>query len=110
MDADADITLKAEICISAIVIAPLYEEAVFRFCAYRSIMRRMLGWGPQTAAVMSAILFAAVHLHIYALPALFWVGYTLARLYGSTGTLLAPIFCHSLFNALNAILCLALAV
>ncbi len=79
----------------AVVVAPLTEELVFRGYLYGVTKK----YGGRVAAMFtSALLFAAVHHNLPAMPALviLAIGFTLA--YEITGSLWTPIVMHMLFN------------
>ncbi len=82
----------------ATVLAPLFEECLFRGIVLPVLLRR-LGTGP--AIVLSSLIFAAIHLHLPSLAPLFVVsvGFSMAYLY--TGSLWAPVCMHAIFNGVN---------
>jgi membrane protease YdiL (CAAX protease family) len=79
----------------AVVVAPAAEETIFRGYIYGVLKRGMGGVG---AGVLSAGLFAAMHLNLAALPALFVLALCLTLAYEATGSILVNIFMHSMFN------------
>ncbi|HEX4086971.1 MAG TPA: CPBP family glutamic-type intramembrane protease, partial [Chthoniobacteraceae bacterium] len=62
--------------------------------------------GPLAAAVLSAALFAGMHLSASAFPALFVLALCLTLAYEASGSLLVNIFMHALFNCWNLFLVL----
>jgi membrane protease YdiL (CAAX protease family) len=86
----------ALVLIFAVVLAPLFEEMVFRVHLYSGLRTRM---GPAPAAVLSAALFALVHLEPVAFPVTFLLGLCLAYLRERTGGRSAPIAMHACYNA-----------
>lgn len=80
----------------AVVIAPIFEEFVFRFFLY-SVFKRYLGWF--LGLVLGALLFAIIHTHLPSLVALFVLGGCLTIAYEWSGSILVPMAMHSLFNA-----------
>jgi membrane protease YdiL (CAAX protease family) len=82
----------------AVVIAPLFEEIIFRGLAYPALKQR---WGTVPALVLVSALFALTHLHLPSFGPLFVLGVGLGLAYESTGSLLASITMHALFNAVN---------
>ena len=96
--------IHALLAFSAIIIAPLAEELLFRGYVYGVIKRYTDSY---FAAAASALLFAIVHLHVGTLLPLFTLGVVLVTAYEITGSLLVPIFIHSLFNAISTALILA---
>jgi membrane protease YdiL (CAAX protease family) len=86
---------------TAIVLAPLIEEILFRAILYRGI--KQLGY-PKLALFGSALLFGAIHLSLLTLVPLTVLAIILALLYDKADNLMAPIVAHSLFNAANFVL------
>lgn len=90
----------------AVVVAPTAEETIFRGYIYGVLKRGMGGVG---AGVLSAGLFAAMHLNLSALPALFVLALCLTLAYEATGSILVNIFMHSFFNLSMLLVILYLA-
>lgn len=89
---------------TAVVVAPISEELIFRGYIY-GVARRFAGrWA---AAIFSALLFAAIHAHIPALAPLAILALALTFVYESTGSLWAPMLMHATFNGITLILSLA---
>jgi membrane protease YdiL (CAAX protease family) len=86
---------------AAVVLVPFAEELLFRGVLYPAL--KQLG-RPGVAWWGSAILFGAVHFNLMTFVPLTLLGLVLAWLYERTGTLLAPVFAHSLFNLANLLL------
>jgi membrane protease YdiL (CAAX protease family) len=82
----------------AVVVAPVFEEFFFRGFAYPALKQR---WGTGRALLMVSAAFAAIHLHAPSLGPLFALAIGLGLSYEFTGSLLAPITLHALFNAVN---------
>jgi hypothetical protein len=76
--------------------APVGEELFFRGLVHGSLRRL----GVPVATLLSAAVFAGVHLVPAAFPVLFVVGVILALLYEVTGSLIPGIVVHMLINAL----------
>ncbi len=83
---------------TAILLAPVAEEMMFRGILYPAIKR--LGH-PRLALWGTSLLFAAVHLNVATFAPLLVLALVLTALYERTDNLLAPITAHLLFNALN---------
>jgi len=83
--------------------APLLEEPLFRGIMFRGLETAMPTWG---AAVVSGFLFAIAHVNAATFIPLMFLGVAFAWLYRRTGSILAPMTVHFLFNALNLVLCL----
>jgi len=79
----------------AVFVAPVAEETIFRGYIYGVMKRYIGGIG---AGLLSAGLFAAMHLNMAALPALFVLALCLTLAYEATGSLLVNIFMHGFFN------------
>lgn len=93
--ASDDIAAKALLAVSAVIIAPLVEEIVFRGFIYAVIKRHTDGI---YAALCSSLLFAIVHLHVGTLIPLALLAIFFCYIYERTGSLLVPMVLHGLFN------------
>ena len=91
---------------SAVLLAPVGEELCFRYAIFRSLERYA---GFPAAAGMTALFFAAVHGNLQVFPSLFLLSLWLNWLYRRTGSLLAPMMGHALFNGLSMALILLTA-
>lgn len=85
---------------SAIVVAPICEEVVFRGYLY-GVAKRYCG--PLAGALCSALIFSAAHASLAALLPLALFGLLLAWLYERTGSLWTPIAAHACFNAATVV-------
>ncbi len=84
--------------VTAILLAPLFEETVFRGVLLPVAARELGGpWG----VVVSAAVFAVAHLSLGELPALFVLGLGLGWLRLSSGRLGASVLMHALWNAMT---------
>lgn len=81
-----------------IVIAPMIEEILFRGFLQPALKKL---FGGRYAIVVTASLFAAVHMDIFAFLQIFILGILLGYLYEKTQTLVASIFVHILHNSLT---------
>jgi membrane protease YdiL (CAAX protease family) len=79
----------------AVVAAPLFEEFIFRGLVFRGL-RRSLPFA--AAVVVSAAVFALVHPPVSVVP-VFGLGLAAAFAYERTGSLLAPVLTHMVYNA-----------
>ena len=86
-----------------LIEAPLLEELLFRGVLFGGLTRIMPVWG---AMLLSGFLFAFIHVNAATLIPLWFLGVAFAWLYVRTGTLLAPMAVHLIFNAVNLTLCL----
>ncbi len=97
--ANSDSTMVVILIVAfAIAIAPVFEEFFFRGFAYPVLKQR---WGTWRALVIVSAVFAAIHLHLPSFGPLFVLAIGLGLAYELTGSLLAPITVHALFNAVN---------
>ena len=78
--------------------APLIEEPLFRGVVFRGFASSLPVWA---AMALSSGLFAIVHVNAASFVALCFLGCAFAELYRRTGTILAPMTAHALFNAAN---------
>lgn len=89
---------RACLGVTAIVLAPLAEELLFRGILYPTV--KQSGY-PRLALWGTSLAFAAVHLNLATFVPLTFLAIVLTLLYEKTNNLLAPILVHSLFNAAN---------
>ena len=83
---------------TAIVVAPVSEEVIFRGYLY-GVARRFAGrWW---ALGISAVIFAAIHAHVPAFGGLLVLAVALTLVYEYTASLWAPMIMHALFNTLT---------
>ncbi len=87
---------KAVLIFSSLILAPAGEEVCFRFAVFRKLEVHA---GTVPAALLTALLFSAAHLNLQVFPALFLLSLWLTELYRRSGSLLAPMIAHILFNA-----------
>ena len=86
------------LALTAVVLAPLFEETVFRGVLLPVLGRSFgRGWG----VFASALVFAVAHLSIGELPPLFVLGLGLALLRLSSGRLLPCVVMHALWNGVT---------
>lgn len=83
-----------------IVIAPVIEEIMFRGFLQPALKNF---FGGRYAIVLSASLFAGVHMDIFAFFQIFILGMLLGYLYEKTQTLAASIIVHVLHNSLTLV-------
>ncbi len=79
---------------SAVVLAPLFEEIVFRGVICKSLSRFNKGF----AVIFSALLFAIAHLNLYQGIPVFGMGIVFAFVYLRSGSLRVPILMHVINN------------
>jgi len=91
-----DFALIGLLSFTAIIVAPICEEIVFRGLFY-PVMKKFSG--PWVAAFCSGLIFAAAHGNLTVLLPLFILGVLLVFIYEKTGSIWAPIAVHFCFNA-----------
>lgn len=89
------------VSLTAVVVAPLFEECFFRGYFYPTLKRYA---GPVVASVIVSAAFACMHANLAALPSLFALALCLTIAYEWTGSLFASMMMHALFNAINLLL------
>ena len=94
---------KAMLAVSAVIIAPLMEEIVFRGFIYGVLKRYTDGI---FAAMCSSLLFAIVHMHVGTMFPLAVLALAFCAAYEYTGSLFVPMIMHGIFNATSLILML----
>jgi membrane protease YdiL (CAAX protease family) len=85
----------------AVLVAPVAEEALFRGIVYPAIKQ---SGHPRAAVWVTSLLFAGIHLNWATLAPLAVFSMVMIFLYEKTGSLLAPITTHSLFNCANFVM------
>ena len=88
-----------------IIIAPIIEEILFRGFLLSALKK---SFGGRYAVTMSAALFSAVHIDIFAFLQIFILGLLLGHLYEKTKTLAASIIVHITHNLLTLVFLLCL--
>jgi CAAX protease family protein len=90
----------AAMFVMAVVVAPVFEEIVFRGYLYAVFK----SWaGSFASMVFTAALFAAVHNNVAVLPSLLILAAGLTIAYEWSGSILVPIAMHATFNALQLV-------
>ena len=90
-----DVVVLVLMGVTAVIVAPICEEVVFRGYLY-PVLKKFNGlW---VGAVVSALIFSAAHGSMSALLPLFIFGLALVYLYERTGSIWAPMVVHFLFN------------
>ena len=84
----------------AVVMAPLFEEIVFRGFLFRGFAN---SWGWVWGALASAAIFGAAHLQLDVFLPLAALGFVLAWAYKPTGSLWTCITMHALFNLIAVV-------
>ncbi len=81
--------------VSVGVLAPLFEEPIFRGFFYRRFRQKMTPYG---AAAVSGFIFAAAHFSPAGFLPIWAIGFTLGLTYESSGRLRSSMIAHSLWN------------
>ena len=95
---------KAVILVCVVVVAPVVEELFFRYALEHSL-GGLIGSRARAVAYTS-LLFASMHGNLHALPALFLVAAGCSFVFLRTGSLLAPVSAHAVFNLASVLLVL----
>ncbi|HEX9794238.1 MAG TPA: type II CAAX endopeptidase family protein [Planctomycetota bacterium] len=88
----------APVLLFVVVIAPLFEEVLFRGYLWRHLSARR-EFGPRRALLFSAAAFALWHERVAWLP-VFYLGLLFGWVYWRTGRLDQAVFAHALHNSL----------
>jgi TPR repeat protein/membrane protease YdiL (CAAX protease family) len=80
-----------------VLILPALEEIVFRGIVYQSLRTKLKPW---LAVPLSALIFAAVHMDLFAMAPIFVTGCVLALAFEKTKNLWVPVAAHCLNNAI----------
>lgn len=92
---------KVVLIFVAVVIAPLFEEFLFRGVLFPWVVRRIGLW-PAVGVV--SLFFASIHVHLPSLLPLFLLSSLFCLAYARTRSLLVPIGMHACFNGVTVIL------
>ncbi|MBU3092536.1 CPBP family intramembrane metalloprotease [Clostridium sp. CM028] len=82
--------------LSAVVIAPIYEEIVFRGILLRGMANKI---NPTLALIVSALFFALMHMNIPQGINAFLLGLIIGSIYLNTGSIYLSIFAHFINNS-----------
>ncbi|BEP30172.1 CPBP family intramembrane glutamic endopeptidase [Helicovermis profundi] len=83
--------------ISAVILAPITEEILFRGIIFKKLHNNI---NLKTAIVIQAMLFSFVHFNLAQTLPTFLLGVVLAYMYYKTNNLWVPIFIHIIYNGL----------
>lgn len=87
--------------IHVIIVAPIAEEVLFRGIMLKGLLKR---YSAITSILVTALLFAIIHLNIYQFVGAFIAGLLLGWLYLKTESLLLCIISHAAYNSIGYIL------
>ena len=93
--------LITSVILLTIVIAPVFEEIMFRGLI-QTLFRTHLRY-PWPAIILTSVLFAIIHDNISHWPTLFTLAICLGYSYEKSGSLFRPIIIHMFFNAISVI-------
>ena len=96
-DADQDLLVAVATGFLLIAVAPLAEEVFFRGFLYQAFRN---SFGVLPGALLSALIFGAIHFEFFKLVQLAILGVILALLFEKTKSLWPPIILHGLNNTL----------
>lgn len=94
----------AVLALSAVVLAPLAEELLFRRMFFHRLYVRV---GPTAAWILPALAFAAAHWNPVGLAVYAWLGLVFAMAYLLSGRLWVAVLAHAGHNALTLALLLS---
>jgi membrane protease YdiL (CAAX protease family) len=89
--------------ISAVVLAPVSEELLFRHMFFRRLLH---GAGPTLAWVLPALAFSLFHFNLSGLVIYVWLGLVFAAVYLFSGRLWVAMAVHASYNAAGVALLL----
>lgn len=98
------LSIRLALMAFALFEAPLVEEPLFRGIVFRGLLKSTPLW---CALTVSGFVFALIHVNAATLIPLWFLGIAFAWLYWKTGSILAPMTAHFLFNLLNLVLVLS---
>lgn len=92
--------LETGYILAAIVVAPIYEELIFRGILFPYISKHI---GVTGGVLAVSILFGLIHFHVPSILPLFLLSVVLCLAYWRTGSLWVSIGIHAIFNAIGAL-------
>jgi membrane protease YdiL (CAAX protease family) len=99
-----ELPLRIIIIVAAVIIAPVFEELLFRglfqTMARSFLVTRYSAW---SAILVSSVLFAMTHADAGHWPSLFVLSLCIGYSYEKSGSLFRPVFIHAIFNAISVI-------
>lgn len=98
---EGDWQISALIAASAVIVAPISEEIMFRGSFY-PLFTRILGRVP--SALFISVVFALLHDTYTDIPGLTMLSLCFVLAYEATGSLLVPMFMHAGFNGISVLI------
>jgi membrane protease YdiL (CAAX protease family) len=95
-DPQTPFSARVTIFVSAVIIAPLAEELIFRGILFPAVLRRK-SW--LFAAMLTGCIFSLIHFHPPSFLSIFVLSLFFCAGYSATGSLITPIVMHMVFNA-----------
>ena len=102
--AENDVVLIATFVLFGVVVAPLWEELLFRGALYGWLRTRL---GILSSAAIAGALHAAIHFDLASMPALFVLFTLFAIVHEHLENLWVPILAHATNNLLSVVAVLA---
>ena len=96
----------AEVFVSAVIFAPVFEELVFR----KLFIDKLSKYGTAFCITVSGLMFGLVHCNFQQFFYAFWLGSIFAYVYCTYGKIIYPILLHMIINAIGSIVPLLLGV
>lgn len=93
---------KATLIVLAVIMAPLFEEIVFRGIIQKGLINK--GMKPTSAIIIAAVIFGLVHGNPWQFVGAVLLGCVLGVVYQKTKSLLMPILLHAFNNLISALL------
>lgn len=109
MEKDPDHSLRASIIATAVLLAPVAEELLFRGLLQTAILYSIARSTPGTRArwgaiVITSLVFTLYHPELWMMPPIFTLSLFLGYIYERTGNLWSCILVHAGFNVANVTL------
>jgi hypothetical protein len=95
--------VRAGLFFIVIIIAPVFEEIVFRGILLPFMVRRTGFW---PGIILISLIFGGMHVHLPSFLPLFLLSVVFSLAYARTQSLLVPIGMHAAFNAVTVVLLL----
>ncbi|OGV69021.1 MAG: hypothetical protein A2283_23145 [Lentisphaerae bacterium RIFOXYA12_FULL_48_11] len=92
--------LKSYLVFTTIIMAPITEEFIFRGIGTSAFADKI---GIKGTVFLLSIAFGAIHLNLYSFGPLCIIAMSFSIAYIYSGSLLVPVFMHSIFNTLNLV-------
>ncbi len=84
--------------LTAVIVAPLFEELMFRGLIFPYLVKRV---GLAKGTLLVSVLFAVMHFHLPSFAPLFLLSAALCLAYWRTGSLWVVVGMHAIFNAIS---------